>query len=70
MPAGQVAIRSRRVEGGVALEWREAGGPRVDARGAAGFGSKLIEASALQLGKISRQWDENGLRVEIFLRIH
>ncbi len=70
VPAGQVAIRSRRGEGGVALEWREAGGPRVDARGAAGFGSKLIEASALQLGKISRQWDENGLRVEIFLRIH
>lgn len=51
----------------VELNWREAGGPPVTAPPSEGFGTKLIELSAVRQlgGKISRIWATEGLRVNL-----
>lgn len=52
----------------VGLTWRERGGPRVAApSGSAGFGSQLIELSAVRQlgGTVARDWQPEGLIMDI-----
>jgi len=67
-PGGQVAIDwGPQPDGGLRLEWTEVGGPPVpQAPARRGFGSRLIEATALQLGGQSRfDWQPAGLRCQL-----
>ncbi len=60
---GQVQIRCTVDTRFVELEWRETGGPAVTAPPSEGFGSKLIELSAVrQMGaRVTREWAPEGL---------
>lgn len=53
----------------VTLRWRETGGPAVNAPATAGFGSQLIELSAVRQlgGHVERTWHRDGLEVAITL---
>jgi len=63
---GRIVICSRTGPDGLALSWKELGGPPVDgALAGDGFGSKLMAATARQLGAVTHHWEEDGLRVEI-----
>jgi two-component sensor histidine kinase len=61
---------SRTAEGGLRLDWQEAGGPPVGgAPGRQGFGSNLVQSLvAGQLGgTVERHWAGEGLRCRILL---
>ena len=46
--------------------WRETGGPPPPADSETGFGSRLVEASAIQLGgRVERQWGDDGLVIRL-----
>jgi two-component sensor histidine kinase len=49
------------------LRWRETGSPRHESARSAGFGTKLIDMNITRElnGKIGRDFDENGLSIEI-----
>lgn len=52
----------------LALEWLEAGGPRVEPPGdVMGFGTQLIELSVVRQlgGTVDRQWQASGVRVAV-----
>ncbi|WP_160938240.1 HWE histidine kinase domain-containing protein [Teichococcus coralli] len=70
-PGGRVGISwSPQPEGGLRLEWMEAGGPPVPPAGARqrGFGSRLIEATALQLGgHVQFDWQPSGLSCQLLI---
>jgi PAS domain S-box-containing protein len=53
----------------VRIEWRERGGPPVSAPITDGFGTKLIELSAIKQlgGRIEREWAADGLRLDLEL---
>lgn len=65
---GSVTVRIDRRDGGVVLCWTETSGPRVDAAPAyAGFGSQLVELSAVRQlgGTVARDWRPEGLVVTV-----
>lgn len=52
----------------VEIVWRETHGPQGFDDGEKGFGSRLVEASAIQLGgRVDRRWDAGGLVIRIEL---
>lgn len=66
--AGRVDIAFAADDRQVEIVWRETGGPRSPVSGAKGFGSRLVEASAIQLGgRLEHQWDTGGLLIRVEL---
>ena len=66
--AGRIAVDIDTANGAIVLRWAETGGPPVTAPlGAAGFGSQLMEMSAVRQlgGKLTRDWPIEGLVVTI-----
>jgi PAS domain S-box-containing protein len=65
--AGRVTLDVHRQGDRVALRWREQGGPPVVAPTGEGFGSQLLELSAVRQlgGRVERDWDPAGLRLTI-----
>ncbi|KQT35044.1 histidine kinase [Sphingomonas sp. Leaf412] len=64
--AGHVDIAVAVVDRDVAIRWTERGGPPVSAPvGEGGFGSKLVELSAVRQlgGRLDRAWHEGGLEL-------
>lgn len=50
----------------VEILWRETGGSAPPADSETGFGSRLVEASAIQLGgQVERQWSDDGLVIRL-----
>lgn len=48
--------------------WRETNGPQPSVSGDKGFGSRLVEASAIQLGgRVEHRWDADGLLIRLEL---
>ena len=47
------------------IVWRERGGPSPTTTGSEGFGSRLVKATASQLGRVSRVWDPSGVVIEL-----
>lgn len=67
---GQVTLSLAREDDRVAIRWRECGGPIVqEPQGSAGFGTQLIELSAVRQlgGTIARTWAPEGLEVCLLL---
>jgi PAS domain S-box-containing protein len=67
-PGGSVAVRWRlAADGGVEVEWREAGGPAVREPRRDGFGATLVAGAVRQLGSrvLERRWDASGLRCRL-----
>ena len=64
---GAIAVSVTNGPVDVVLDWCERGGPAVSAPVTAGFGSQLIELSAVRQlgGAVVRHWDREGLRIEI-----
>ncbi len=61
---GQVTVDIALQDGAVTINWQETGGPAVTApAGPSGFGSQLIEMSAVRQlgGSVDREWRETGL---------
>lgn len=67
IPEGKVQIRCFSRGETVELHWCETGGPVVTAPPGEGFGSKLIELSAVRQlgGQVTRNWAPEGLRLNI-----
>lgn len=49
------------------IVWRERGGPSPRSAGGEGFGSRLVKATASQLGRVSRVWDPLGVVIELVI---
>lgn len=49
------------------IVWRERGGPPPTKTASEGFGSRLVKATASQLGRISRTWDPSGVVIELVI---
>jgi len=66
-PDGQVAVTVSRNGDATAIGWVERGGPAVERPTRAGFGSQLIEMSAVRQlgGMVTRDWRTGGLAVTI-----
>ena len=64
---GAITVRIRSEPDRLLLDWHEQGGVPVSAPAKTGFGSQLIELSAVRQlgGAVKRDWDPAGLRVEI-----
>ncbi|NMN05008.1 MULTISPECIES: PAS domain-containing protein [unclassified Novosphingobium] len=64
---GRVQITIEVGDGRVEIEWLERGGPPVAAPSHDGFGTKLIELSAIKQlgGHIERNWSVEGLRLRL-----
>ena len=66
--AGRVEIRVGRRDDRVTIAWQERGGPKVEEpAGSAGFGSQLIELSAVRQlgGEVTREWHPEGLTMTV-----
>ncbi|WP_294255989.1 PAS domain-containing protein [uncultured Sphingomonas sp.] len=66
---GEVEIEIAADGARIHLEWRERGGPPVAVPAQEGFGTKLIELSAIRQlgGQIERNWSVEGLRLHLSL---
>lgn len=64
---GTITVGSRAEDDRLVLDWREHGGAPVQPPAKTGFGSQLIELSAVRQlgGAVTRDWDPAGLRVEV-----
>ena len=64
---GRVELAVRREGDQVALSWTETGGPPVTPPTAEGFGSQLLELSAVRQlgGTVTRDWRPDGLAMQI-----
>jgi light-regulated signal transduction histidine kinase (bacteriophytochrome)/CheY-like chemotaxis protein len=64
-----ISWRMNDVDGGLALTWRESGGPAVDPPKRRGFGSNLIErALALETGGVAKiRYERGGVVCEVLL---
>jgi PAS domain S-box-containing protein len=67
MRTGHIDIDIRMDGPDVELRWTETGGPAVTPPSHEGFGTRLIELSAIRQlgGKLEREWLQEGLRVKI-----
>jgi PAS domain S-box-containing protein len=65
--AGTIAVTSQREDDRIVIDWEERGGPAVTVPEKQGFGSQLIELSAVRQlgGQVERCWDRAGLHVAI-----
>ena len=64
--AGRVSVSWTTQGEGLVLVWTELGGPPVEPPTKLGFGSRLLESLAQQLGgTVERQWRREGLRAEL-----
>ncbi|MET3711689.1 PAS domain S-box-containing protein [Sphingomonas trueperi] len=70
-PEGDVQILIAAADARVRIEWRERGGPPVSVPTNDGFGTKLIELSAIKQlgGRIARDWAVDGLRLDLDLPV-
>jgi PAS domain S-box-containing protein len=67
-PDGLVEIVSVGKNGTLEINWREIGGPAFEANPQQGFGSRLVEATAAQLGgSVERKWAPGGLMITLRL---
>jgi len=67
---GKVTVGWEWRRGVLRLHWQESGGPPVRPAEADGYGSKVIAASARQLGGTTRfDWQPTGLRFSMIMRI-
>ncbi|MGX5735217.1 PAS domain S-box protein [Bosea thiooxidans] len=64
---GRVEIACAERGDDFAIVWRESGGPPPKAVGSEGFGSLLVKASAIQLGRLDKSWDTTGLVIELLI---
>lgn len=64
---GAVEIDCFEQRGDLVIVWREIGGPPVHSSREEGFGSRLFNAAARQLGTVNRVWDPTGLLVELHI---
>ncbi|WP_052715632.1 PAS domain-containing protein [Devosia chinhatensis] len=67
---GRVSITGRKGEDAYHLQWSEIGGPKVtQPETLGGFGTRLVQLSVegQMRGKLTRQWNEDGLNVDIEL---
>lgn len=66
---GVIQVHSRRSGDQVVIDWRESGGPMVVAPETTGFGSQLIELSAVRqlAGAVVQRWESTGLEVQFTL---
>jgi two-component sensor histidine kinase len=64
---GHIDIAITANSGDVHIEWRKRGGPPVTAPSQDGFGTKLIELSAIRQlgGRIERDWEPDGLHLRL-----
>ena len=65
---GMVSLVSRREGNDLVIEWKERGGPVIEAEpDRIGFGTKLVDMSVVRQlnGEILRSWDNYGLRVTL-----
>lgn len=68
--AGKVAVNWSADGGNLAIFWREAGGPPLTVPERRGFGSKLIQQLAQQVGAtVEKDWLPAGLRATIRLNV-
>lgn len=66
--AGHVEITFALDHRQVEIVWREISGPQPPVSGDKGFGSRLVEASAIQLGgRVEHLWDADGLLIRLEL---
>lgn len=67
VPTGTLDLSSKTDDGDIIVTWLERGGPTVESPGTSdGFGSKLVQRSAAQLGgSIDYEWAEGGLIVTL-----
>src|SRR5215468_7183228 len=67
---GKIKLAWEWRRGVLRLSWEESGGPRVQPADSAGYGSKVIAASARQLGGTTKfEWRANGLHFEMSMTI-
>jgi len=67
-PEGLVEIVAIGTNGMIEITWREIGGPALDPNAQQGFGSRLVEATASQLGgSVEREWAPDGLTITLRL---
>jgi two-component sensor histidine kinase len=67
-PDGLVEIVSTGKNGTIEISWREIGGPAFDPNAQEGFGSRLVDATAAQLGgSVEREWAPAGLTITLRL---
>lgn len=68
--SGRIALSIAGYSNALWIVWKETGGPRITgAPKASGFGSQLLELSAVRQlgGKVDRAWEEDGLCVTIVI---
>lgn len=64
---GTVNVSCHQSNEEIIVHWKEAGGPRVTASGTEGFGSRLIEITVRQIGRLKRSWAVDGVMIELAL---
>jgi two-component sensor histidine kinase len=67
VPEGSVSLRWHRDADGLAIRWREAGGPPVAAPERTGFGSRLIDMGWSGIGRVERRYPVSGVEVDLRL---
>ena len=67
VPEGRVTVTIAADDGHVTLCWEESGGPAVVAPAPAGFGTQLVELSAVRQlgGTVARDWRAEGLALTV-----
>lgn len=65
--AGTVEITCADQSAEFVIAWRELGGPPPTAPASEGFGSRLVKATAGQLGRVSRVWNPEGALIELVI---
>ncbi|BAK65720.1 putative signaling protein [Sphingobium sp. SYK-6] len=63
VPGGRVELSVRGSEQETEISWLELGGPATSMPAEKGFGSRLLDLAARELGAIERRWEVDGLRV-------
>lgn len=66
-PDGIVLISCSRRNAEFVIHWQESGGPVTQAPTSNGFGTKLVQATARQLGRLSYAWNRDGASIELVI---
>jgi two-component sensor histidine kinase len=68
-PDGRLSLSWEKTDdrGGFRMTWREFGATRPEGEPESGFGTVMVKAVIEKqlLGRLSRQWDDEGLRIEL-----